>query len=188
MLGRFEGLFFRMVIVSVLFLGLGELGMASIPKNQVQLPPNAQNPGLVEKVRHSLLMLPYYSVFDELAFTIDGSNVVLTGEVTRPILKSEAEKAVRDVSGVSNVTDKIEVLPLSKMDDSIRIATYRAIFSMPGFEKYADQTVSPIRIIVKNGNISLDGVVATNFDRTMAETAARRVPFAFSVTDNLAIG
>jgi hypothetical protein len=119
MLGRFEDFFFRMVIISVLFLGLGELGIASVPQNPVQPAPNAQNQGLIEKVRHSLLMLPYYSVFDELAFSIDGNNVVLTGEVTRPVLKSEAEKAVRNVPGVSNVTDKIEVLPLSEMDDSI---------------------------------------------------------------------
>jgi hyperosmotically inducible periplasmic protein len=188
MLGRLEGSFIRALILSVLFLGLVQLGMASVPKNPVQSTPNMQNQRLIDKVRHSLLMLPYYGVFDELAFSIEGSNVVLTGEVTRPVLKSEAEKAVRDVPGVSNVTDNIEVLPLSRMDDSIRLAVYRAVFSRPGFEKYADQAIAPIRIIVKNGNITLDGVVGTEFDRVMAETAARSVHFAFSVTDNLTIG
>lgn len=73
------------------------------------------------------------------------------------------------------------------MDDSIRLMAYRAIFSRPGFEKYAIQAVKPIRIIVKNGNITLDGEVATQLDKTTAEMAARSVPFAFSVTDNLKI-
>ncbi len=188
MLGRFKGSFFKTLTLSVFSLGLIQPCMASIPKNPVQSMPTSQNQGLIDNVRHSLLMLPYYGVFDELAFSIEGSDVVLTGEVTRPILKSEAEKAVRGISGVSSVIDKIEVLPLSETDDSIRLAAYRAIFSRPGFEKYADQAISPIRIIVKGGNITLDGVVGTELDRVMAETAARSVSFAFSVTDNLTIG
>jgi hyperosmotically inducible protein len=144
---------------------------------------------LADKVRHEILMLPYYSVFDEIGFSIEGNNtVVLMGEVRRPTLKSDAGAVVRRIEGVEKVVNNIEVLPLSPMDNSIRWATYRAIFSRPGFEKYGIQAISPIRIIVKNGHITLDGFVATQGDKIMAEMAARGVPFAFSVTDNLKVG
>jgi len=144
--------------------------------------------GLADHVRHELLMLPYYGVFDELSFSIQGADtVVLSGEVTRPILKSDAEAAVRGIKGVGKVVNDIEVLPLSRMDDSIRLAAYKAIFSKPGFEKYAIQGSSPIRIIVKNGHITLDGVVINKMDKTLAEMAVRSIPFTFSVINNLAV-
>ena len=134
-------------------------------------------------------MLPYFSVFDNLGFTIEDSNtVVLSGQVLRPVLKSEAEAAMRRIEGISNVVDNIEVLPVSPFDDAIRLSAYRAIFSKTGFEKYADQALPPIRIIVKNGNVTLEGIVGSQMDRTVAETAARSVPGVFSVTDNLTIG
>ena len=133
-------------------------------------------------------MLPYYSVFDNLAFSVEGTDtVVLAGQVTRPTLKSDAAAAVRKIEGVGKVVNNIEVLPLSRMDDSIRLLAYRAIFSRPGFEKYRIQANSPIRIIVKNGDITLDGVVANQFDKTLAEMAAKGVPFAFKVTNNLTV-
>ena len=167
------------VLLSILLLGWAETSLASVPKGAVTMS---------DKVRHQLVMLPYYGVFDNLAFTIEDSNsIVLKGQVTRPVLKSDAEAVVRKIEGVGKVVNKIEVLPLSPFDDCIRRATYRAIFSRPGFEKYAIQAVSPIRIIVKNGNITLEGVVGSQFDKTMAEIAARSVPGAFEVTDNLTI-
>ena len=142
-----------------------------------------------ESVRHALVMLPYSGVFDNLAFTVEGSDtVILSGQVVRPITKLDAESAVRRIEGVTKVVNNIEVLPLSGFDDSIRWAAYRAIFSRPGFEKYAIQGVVPLRIIVKNGNITLDGFVNSRMDRTIAEMAARSVPGAFSVTNNLEIG
>jgi hyperosmotically inducible periplasmic protein len=144
---------------------------------------------LSDQVRHELVMLPFLGVFDNLGFSIENSNtVVLAGQVVRPNLKSDAEAAVRRIPGVSKVVNNIEVLPLSSFDDAIRWRTYRAIYSRPGFEKYADQAISPIRIIVKNGNITLDGIVGSQMDRTMAEMAAKSVPGAFSVTDNLTVG
>ncbi len=170
----------RGAVVSIFFLALAGVGSASVPKNAVS--------SLQDKVRHELVMLPYYGVFDVLSFSIEGDTVVLSGEVRTPVLKSDAENAVRRLAGVARVVNNIEVLPLSRMDDSIRLAAYRAIFSRPGFERYADQAVSPIRIIVKNGNITLDGVVGSQFDRNLAEMAARSVPNVFSVTDNLTIG
>ncbi len=168
------------VVLSIFLLGLAGVSPASVPKNSAQ--------SLADRVRHQLVMLPYYSVFDELAFSIEGKTVVLTGEVRRPTLKSDAEAVVRKIEGVEKVVNNIEVLPVSRMDDSIRLAAYRAIFSKPGFEKYADQPISPIRIIVKNGNITLDGVVGTQLDKTLADLAARAVPYTFSVTNNLTVG
>ncbi len=148
-----------------------------------------QTKTLADEVRHQILMLPYYGMFDDLSFMIqDHNTVVLTGEVTQPVVKYDAESAVRSIEGVGKVIDKIEVLPPSRFDNQIRWATYRAIFSKPGFEKYADQAVSPIRIVVKNGHVTLDGFVDSKLDKNIADMAARSVPGVFSVTDNLQIG
>jgi hyperosmotically inducible periplasmic protein len=166
-------------ILSLFLLGFAGIGLASIPK---------QTGPLSDAVRHRILMLPYYDVFDMLGFTIDNSNTVtLNGQVTRPTLKSDAEAVVRSLPGVSRVINNIEVLPLSTFDNSIRVATYRAIYSRPGFERYAIRANAPIRIIVKNSEITLEGVVDNAMDRQMAEMAARRVPYVFRVTDNLTI-
>jgi hyperosmotically inducible protein len=172
----------------ILLMSLAQVGMASIPKGTATSPSSQQTRSLQDKVRHSLLMLPYYGVFDELSFNVQGDTVTLTGEVRRPLLKSEAEHAVRSVSGVANVVNNIEILPLSPMDDSIRLRMYHAIYSQPGFERYGIQAVKPIRIIVKNGNVTLVGVVGSQLDKALAGAAARSVPFAFSVTNDLAIG
>lgn len=186
---RRNGRLLVLAALAVLLLGMSQISMASVPGGTAQ--PAADHPtrGLIDNVRHELLMLPFYGVFDNLAFSVEGADtVVLTGQVTRPVLRSDAEAVVRRIVGVRKVVNEIEVLPLSPMDNSIRWATYRAIFSRPGFEKYAIQAVSPIRIIVKNGNITLDGVVSSQIDKTMAEMAARSVPLTFSVTDKLKIG
>jgi hyperosmotically inducible protein len=173
----------------LLLFGTARLGAASVPRDSAQTGSAPQISTLAQKVRHELVMLPYFSVFDDLAFSIEGTDtVVLTGQVTRPILKSDAEGVTRRVAGVGKVVNNIEVLPLSPFDNSIRLAAYRAIFSRPGFAKYAVQAVSPIRIIVKNGNITLNGFVGNQMDKTLADMAARSVPGAFSVTDNLKIG
>ena len=143
---------------------------------------------LAEEVRHELVMLPYYSVFDNLEFKVEGADtVVLSGQVVRPTLKSDAENVVKRVEGVGKVTNNIEVLPVSQHDDDIRRATYRAIFSKPGLDRYSLQAVPPIHIIVKNGNITLVGVVATEADKNLAELAARGVSGAFGVTNQLRI-
>jgi hyperosmotically inducible protein len=147
---------------------------------------NAQS-RLVKEVRHELVMLPYYGVFDNLSYRVDGSNVTLMGQVTRPTLRSDAEKVVKDIEGVTRVDNKIQVLPLSSMDDGIRIATYRAIFGKPGLDRYAMQAVPPIHIIVDNGKITLEGVVATEADKNQAGIYANGVNGAFSVTNNLQV-
>ncbi len=141
---------------------------------------------LAKRVRHELVMLPFYGVFDDLEFQIEGTEtVVLAGQVTRPTLRSEAENVVKRVEGVALVVNKIEVLPLLPYDDRIRIATYRAIYGRPGLDRYALRAVPTIHIIVKNGNVTLKGVVANQMDMTLAEVAAKGVSGVFSVTNDL---
>ena len=139
------------------------------------------------EVRHELLMLPYYSVFDNLMFRVDGGAVTLMGNVTRPVLKDDAERVVKKIEGVESVKNEIHVLPLSPVDDRIRFAAFRAIYGTPALNRYAHQAMPPIHIIVENGNITLEGVVANEMDRNLAYMKARGVHGAFSVTNNLRI-
>src|ERR1035438_5846758 len=118
---------------------------------------SAANPGppasdrVSREVRHELVMLPYYGVFDNLAYRVDGSSVTLLGQVTRPALKNDAGNVVKGIEGVERVDNKIEVLPPSPIDDGIRRAEYGAIYGHPGLDRYAMQAVPPIHIIVANG-------------------------------------
>jgi len=142
---------------------------------------------LVKEVRHQLLMLPWYSVFDNLAFRVDGDRVTLMGQVTRPTLKSDAEGVVKKIEGVASVKNEIEVLPLSPMDDQLRRAEYRAIYSGPGLQRYALGSIPQIHIIVKNGNVTLEGVVDNEMDKNLANLRANQVPNVFSVKNNLVV-
>lgn len=142
---------------------------------------------LLKEVRHELVMLPYYGVFDNLTYRVDGNKVTLSGQVTRPTLKTDAERSVKQIEGVESIDNQIEVLPLSPNDDRLRRALYRAIYSQPGLDRYALMAVPSIHIIVANGNVKLEGVVATESDRTLANMNARGVPDVFSVTNNLMI-
>src|SRR5579862_1301591 len=138
-------------------------------------------------VLHQLRMLPYYSVFDNLSFRINGNEVELNGQVVRPVLKSDAEHAVQRVEGVRRVINNIEVLPTSNFDDRIRLAEYRAIYRRVGLDRYGFQANPSIHIIVKNGNVTLMGVVANNMDRNIAGVTANTVPGVFSVTNDLKV-
>ncbi|MBZ5499826.1 MAG: BON domain-containing protein [Acidobacteriia bacterium] len=150
--------------------------------------PKATSVGLEREVRHQLVMLPYFSVFDDLEFEIrDDNTVVLSGEVTRPTLRSDAVNTVRKLAGVERVVDHIEVLPPSPMDDRIRVALYRAIFSNDQLDRYALRAVPPIHIIVKNGRVTLVGIVATEADKDVAGIIANRMPGIFSVTNDLTV-
>jgi hyperosmotically inducible periplasmic protein len=142
---------------------------------------------VTREVRHELVTLPYYGVFDNLAYKVDGGVVTLLGQVTRPTLKSDAEKVVKGIEGVTRVDNQIEVLPLSPADDQIRIATYRAIFGKPGLDRYAMQAVPPIHIIVANGKVTLEGVVSTEVDKNQAGVYANTVGGVFSVANNLRV-
>jgi len=146
----------------------------------------AQTPErLTKEVHHELVMLPYYGVFDNLAYRVDGSTVTLLGQVVRPSLKSDSENAVKQIEGVQAVNNQIEVLPLSPNDDRIRLAAYQAVYSRAPLQRYQLSAVPPIHIIVKNGNITLEGVVANEGDKNIAGIAAQGVAGAFSVANNL---
>ncbi len=142
---------------------------------------------ITKEVRHELVMLPYYNVFDNLAFRVDGSTVTLMGQVDRPTLKTDAERVVKGIEGVERVVNNIEVLPLSPNDDRIRRAVYSAIFSQPNMQMYGMQAVPPIHIIVRNGNVALEGVVATEADKNLAGIRANGVSGVFSVQNNLRV-
>jgi hyperosmotically inducible protein len=155
--------------------------------NRSDLRPGVGQNKLAREVRHELLLLPYYGVFDNLAFRVEGSTVTLIGQVVNPVTKDDAERAVKGIEGVTRVIDQIHVLALSPMDEQIRRAEFRAIYSSPGFEKYAYQAVPPIHIIVENGHVTLEGVVGNQMDKTLASTRANSVPGVFSVTNNLRV-
>jgi hyperosmotically inducible protein len=142
---------------------------------------------ITREVRHELVMLPYYGVFDNLAYRVDGGSVTLMGQVARPTLKSDAGNVVKGIEGVTHVDNQIEVLPLSPMDDGLRVAEYRAIYGHPGLDRYAMQAVPPIHIIVSNGKVTLEGVVATQADKDMAAIRANTVSGVFSVVNNLRV-
>ncbi len=137
------------------------------------------------EVHHELVTLPYYGVFDNLAYRVDGSKVTLFGQVRQPKLKSDAEKAVKSVEGVSTVDNQIEVLPLSGMDDRTRLAVYRAIYSKAPLQRYQLSAVPPIHIVVKNGDVTLEGAVANQMDKQVAGLAANSVGSVHKVTNNL---
>lgn len=142
---------------------------------------------LSKEVRHQLVMLPWYSVFDNLAYEVRGDKVTLYGQVTRPNLKSDAEASVKSIEGVAAVANKIEVLPLSPMDDQLRRAVFRAIYGEAALSRYSVQAVPSIHIIVKNGNLTLEGVVDTEMDKNLAGIRANQVPNVFSVKNNLVV-
>lgn len=174
-------------VVAMGFVLLAEGGILAAQVGGPQ--SNGGDARLVKEVRHELVMLPYYGVFDDLAYRVDGNAVTLFGQVTRPTLKSDAENVVKHIEGVSQVVNKIEVLPLSPMDDRIRRATFRAIYGRGQLaSRYAYQAVPAIHIIVSNGHVTLTGVVGNQLDKTVAYTQANSVPGVFSVTNNLRIG
>jgi hyperosmotically inducible protein len=142
---------------------------------------------IIREVRHELVMLPYYGVFDNLVYRVDGGAVTLMGQVTRPTLKSDAGTVVKGIEGVTRVDNQIEVLPLSPMDDGLRMAAYRAIYGHPGLDRYAMQAVPPIHIIMDNGKVTLEGVVGTQSDKDTAGIRANSVSGVFSVVNNLRV-
>jgi hyperosmotically inducible protein len=142
---------------------------------------------LSKEVRHQLLMLPWYSVFDNLAYQVDGDKVTLYGQVTRPVLKSDAEAAVKNLEGGTTIVSNIEVLPVSLMDEQLRRGLFRAIYGDAVLSRYSIQAVPSIHIIVKNGNVTLEGVVDSETDKNLANLRANGVPNVFSVKNNLVV-
>jgi hyperosmotically inducible periplasmic protein len=140
-----------------------------------------------KEVRHEIVTLPFFDVFDNIAFRVEGYNVTLLGQVTRPTLKADAENTVKKIEGVETVNNQIEVLPLSPNDDRLRVALYRAIYGFNSLQRYAMPVIKPIRIIVKNGNVTLEGIVNSETDKNVVKLRANGVPGVFSVTNNLCV-
>jgi BON domain len=148
---------------------------------------NAPVAELAGQVRHKLVMLPYYSVFDDLSFSINNGVVTLAGDVTLPVVKQDAQNAVKRISGVTAVVNNIKVLPLLSSDSNIRRAEYRAIFGYSDLYRYAMGALPSIHIIVDNGHVTLVGVVNSQADKNVAYIRANSVPGVFSVTNNLRV-
>jgi hyperosmotically inducible protein len=174
----------------LVFAATGMAGQKQ-PHNDVFTGGPESEAQLARAVRHNLLMLPYYSIFDDLTFQLNGSVVTLGGACPPEVpwdIRSDAENAVKRVPGVTKVINGIKLLPLSPMDWQIRRAEARAIYgdSEIGM-RYGYQALPSIHIIVDNGQVTLDGVVDNQFDDTLIRTRANEVPDVFSVTDNLVV-
>ncbi|HTR46650.1 MAG TPA: BON domain-containing protein [Verrucomicrobiae bacterium] len=173
-----------------LILSLGLLGRPASAEARQQPPPRdaaGYQAWLTKEVRHELVMLPFYSVFDNLQFRVEGDKVTLLGQVVRPTLKDDAAATVKRIEGVRTVDNQIEVLPPSPNDDRIRRAEYRKIYSGPKLNMYALRSVPPIHIIVNGGHVTLEGAVASQSDKDLAGILANQVHGVFSVTNNLRI-
>src|ERR1700676_709199 len=173
----------KTLVAAVILLSLAALAFSQ-DRNQ---PSARSQERIIREVRHELLMLPWFGVFDYIAFKVDGSTVTLLGQVVRPSLKSDAENAVKHIEGVEKVDNQIEALPPSSMDDGLRIRLYRAIYGDPALQKYELGVQKPIRIIVKNGRVTLEGVVDNDSDKNLAGMRANTVPGIFQVTNNLQV-
>jgi hyperosmotically inducible periplasmic protein len=156
--------------------------------NDAFMPEERNEAQIMKEVRHQLLLLPYYGVFDDLAFKADGGTITLMGAVTRPTLKSDAEGVVKRINGVTNVVNQIEVMPLSPNDDHIRLAEYRAIYGDSALStRYGFRALPSVHILVKNGHVQLEGWVANKFDYNLINIRAKGVSGVFSVSNDLQI-
>ena len=175
--------------VVVAFALVGTAIPAAAKTSQQALARNSGNyeAWLSNQVRHALVTLPYYSVFDNLEYKIDGNNVTLLGQVLFPNNKEDVAKAVKRIEGVQSVNNQIQELPIDPFDQQIRRAEFRSIYGAPGMDIYVIRSVQPIHIIVNNGHVTLEGVVRNQTDKNIAGLYANRVANVFSVTNNLRI-
>lgn len=163
-------------------------GELALPETRQKLGGTEPEKRISREALHELLMLPYYSVFDNLAFKVNGDTITLLGQVVNPTLKSDAASAVKNIEGVEKVNNEIEVLPPSNTDDRIRRAVYRAVYGFDGLSRYSWGAVPSIHIIVNRGHVTLVGQVDSETDKNMAGIRAKTVPGTFSVTNNLTVG
>jgi hyperosmotically inducible protein len=164
------------------------LSLLTLPLLFAQAPSDQGRRRIENAIRKEILTLPFYAVFDWITFRLDGYKVTLDGKVTRPTLKSDAERVVKKIEGVEGVTNNIEVLPVSPNDDRLRQAVANAIFGHSSMTRYAIRGPNaPIHILVKNGEVSLEGVVAMESEKNIAGLQANGVSGVFKVTNNLMV-
>lgn len=181
----------RKILISVFAcLALAATAVAqttALPEARTKLGGTDPQERISREVMHNLLMNPWYSVFDNLEYRVDGNTVTLMGAVTNPAVKNDAEGSIKHIEGVDKVNDQIKVLPPSSMDDRIRREEYRAIFGYDGLSRYSWGAVPPIHIIVDSGHVTLTGYVDNQADKNTAGVRANSVPGVFSVTNNLQV-
>jgi len=177
------------VLITALALGSASLATAlpAEPDHTGRLSGAQSQDRIARDVRHELVMLPQLSVFDNLSYKVDGSTVTLHGEVRNAVLKDEAQAAVKHIEGVEQVNNNIEILPVSFNDDRIRRQMARELFRDPRLFVYSLQSVPPIHIVVKNGHVTLEGVVRDQGDKDVAGIRANSVPGVFSVENHLQV-
>jgi hyperosmotically inducible protein len=177
-----------LIATAALAMGIAFSAPRDSKHNDVFIPGDQNENHIAQEVRHQLVTLPYYGIFDDIAFRVEGGKVTLLGQVSRPTLKSDAGNVAKRVEGVTQVDNQIEVLPLSPMDDQIRMAEYRAIYGDPTLgTRYGYRALPSIHIIVKNGQVTLEGVVANQGDKNLINIRANGVPNVFKVTNNLQV-
>jgi hyperosmotically inducible protein len=172
--------------IQVKMIAITALAVSVFAQPNTGHPVAGDNP-LTKEIRHELLMMPYYGIFDHLSFRVDGEQVTLMGEVSRPTLKAEAERRVKAVRGVELVDNQIRILPLSPYDDRLRLATARTMFGNPVFSRYSWGARPPIHFIVENGTLTLKGTVDSQADRNLAGILANGIPGAFAVNNQLVV-
>jgi hyperosmotically inducible protein len=172
--------------MSIAVSGIG-LAQNSDGKAQVGQGPQRMQDRISREVFHELVMLPQLTIFDNLQYKVDGNRVTLMGQVQDAILKDSAEKVVKKIEGVEGVTNQIEILPPSPNDDRIRRQVARALFNDERLFRYSMGSVPPIHIIVKNGHVTLEGVVNSQADKDAANLRANEVPGVFSVENHLQV-
>lgn len=145
----------------------------------------ADHARVAEQVRKEIVKLPYYSIFDNVQFQLNDGALELSGVVYRPVMKKMIERVTERVEGVNSVTNNLEILPLSNYDDRIRVALARQLFGHQVFTRLAMQAVPPVHIVVKNGNVTLEGVVHSELQKNVAFHVANGIHGVFSVTNNL---
>lgn len=174
-------------VIQLTVLGLGALAAATFAQSAGENLPAETAARLANQVRHELVMMPWYGVFDYLSFRLEGRKVTLLGEVRRPTLRDEAERRVKSLEGVEAVENRIRVLPLSPYDDRIRLASQSAIYSHPALARYGMGTLPAMHLLVENGQLTLRGVVATEGDRALAGMLAQGVTGVFAVKNELTV-
>src|SRR5215467_5741821 len=171
-------------LAAALLVGAGVAGAAS--KDSPKGPQTDAD--IIKHVRHEVLMNPHYTIWNDVNFRVNNGQVELLGAVNQPYKKSDIERLVRGVPGVTSVTDELKVLPLSSFDDRLRLQVARAIYAAPAFTRYAIQPLKPIHIIVDNGHVTLTGIVSTEADKELAGIRAQSAGLSFgSVKNNLQV-
>lgn len=175
----------RIIAASVMIFAIAAASVGIVNAQVTNEEQKVERSRIERKIRSEILSLPYYGVFDAIGYELNGSTVTLNGYVTRPYTKDDAAEEIRDIAGVTNVINNIEVLPPSPSDDRIRVAAYRAIANHGNMYRYLLGANPSLRIVVNRGRVILEGVVTYESDKTLAEAAVSEVFGVLGITNNL---